>query len=135
MCPLVCPITIVHPPFLMAPFVYRRGQCWPVQFSSMLEVWGGYRQAYLTQTFVVHHRLLRGRGPFGARASHALTSCFSSFLHPPFRVDGAWSDSPFEPESIEDLRMTIPRFVRFRGLSYWPRLRYGNTPCLRGESS
>ena len=54
----------------------------------------------------------RNRGPFGARASHALTICFSSLLHPPFRVNGGWSDSPFEPESIVDLRLTILRIVR-----------------------
>ena len=80
--------------------------------TSTLEANGGLRLASLPQTFLVHHWLLRGRGPFGARASHALTICFSSLLHPPFRVNGGWSDSPFEPESIVDLRLTILRIVR-----------------------
>ena len=115
MCPLVCPFTISSFSFPHGPF-FLHDQSSPVQFTSTLEASGGYRPATLPQTFVVHHWLLRGRGPFGARASHALTLCFSSFLHPPFRVSGVWSDSPFEPESIEDLRMTILRFVRFRGM-------------------
>ena len=91
----------------------------PAQFqlTLTLEESGGIRLATLPQALFGHHWLCRGRGALsGARASHALTSCFSSLLHPPFRVNGAGSDPPFEPKSIEDLRMTIPRLVRFRGV-------------------
>ena len=43
-----------------------------------LEESGGIRLATLPQAFAVHHWLRRGRGAiFGARASHAVTFCFS----------------------------------------------------------